>query len=157
MSIRDYLKQDRLKKGLEPTSCGLCGGSHSVTSYFMCGDCHNGWVNYMGGDEHARRFIGPNDDAHYSTPTGDVTSHSNTNAARSAGASKDTSAGEMKEPKAVGSKKGPTSAKDGAYVRPEEPSTHTSTNASRAHSAPMPRGEGASGSTSKLKEGPPNP
>jgi hypothetical protein len=154
MSIREYLKQDRLRKGLEPTSCGLCGGSHSVTSYFMCGDCHNGWVNYMGGDEHARKFIGPNSSDSYSPPEGNVVSHSNTDAYKKQAGSKDTSAGEMNQPKAGGTKAGPTSKKDGAYVRPEEPATHTSTNSSKAHSAAMPRKEGASGSTSKAPAGP---
>jgi hypothetical protein len=143
--IRDYIDEhrDSIKKGLEPTKCGLCGGSHATTSLFMCGTCMDGFTNYMGGDAVASRVRGGPSNAvkEERAKTSPVTSHSSTNAARGA-VSRSSVANEaatLNEPEAVGSKSGPRSEKDGAYVRPEEPSTHTSTNATRAHSSKMPR------------------
>jgi hypothetical protein len=140
--IRDYINEhrDAIQKGLEPTKCGLCGGSHSVTSLFMCGTCMDGFTNYMGGDAVSDRVRGGPSNAikEEKAKLNPVTSHSNTNAARSAvNRSKDSV--QTSEPTAVSPKPGPTSTKDGAYVRPEEPATHTSTNSSRAHSEKMPR------------------
>lgn len=120
MSIRDYLaarSQENISKGLEPTKCGLCGGSHAVTSYFMCGECHGGWVDYMGGGEAARKVRGGDDVTPWKQKLQAPTTATKPNSSRSeaiknAGTA---GAGEMNEPTAQGTKEGPRSEKDGAY------------------------------------------
>lgn len=137
MGFRNYLKGERIQKGLEPTKCALCGGSHAKLEVMMtCGDCHQGLFNYMGGNDEFASLFGPRNQitsggADMTEPTagGKTTQGSAARAERLKGAGL---ADPPAEPTAVAAKEGPRSGL--AVPRTEDPSTHSSTNSSKARS-----------------------
>lgn len=137
MGLRNFLKGERLTKSLEPTKCALCGGEHSKLEVMMtCGDCHDGLFNYMGGNDEFASLFGPRNritpgGADMTEPTAGSakTQGSAARADKLKGAGLDNPPG---SPTAQAVKEGPKSGV--TYERSEEPSTHSSTNSSRAHS-----------------------